>query len=473
MTTRRDFIRTMSVASAGIALGSNGILNAATHMPNQKPKGEKVKIAYIGVGNRGGQIIDDFAKTQMVEVVALCDVDMGAPHTQKAIGMYPKAKQFRDFRKMFDEAGKDFDAVAIATPDHTHFPITMLALASGKHVFVEKPLARTFYECELLMEAARKRPHLATQMGNQGHSEANYFQFKAWKEAGIIKDVHAVTAHMNNSRRWHQWDSNMHRFPTGQQLPKDMDWDTWLGATQWHDFHENYHHGQWRCWYDFGMGALGDWGAHLLDTVHEFLELGLPYEITMKYANGHNDYFYPYSSTILFRFGARNGMPPVDVTWYDGLDNLPPIPAGYGVSGLDPNIPTTNQSNEQKTKLNPGKIIYSKDLIFKGGSHGSTLSIIPEEKAKEMAHLLPEVPKSPSNHFENFLLACQGKEKTRSPFEIVGTLCQVFSLGVIAQRLNTQLFFDPRTKQITNNAFANAMLTQIPPRKGWDEFYKL
>jgi hypothetical protein len=163
----------------------------------------------------------------------------------------------------------------------------------------------------------------------------------------------------------------------------------------------------------------------------------------------------------------------VDVTWYDGLDNLPPIPAGYGVSGLDPNIPVTNQTNQRQAKLNPGKIIYTKDLIFKGGSHGSTLSIIPEEKAKEMAHLLPEVPKSPSNHFENFLLACQGKEKTRSPFEIVGPLCQVFSLGVMAQRLNTQLFFDPRTKQITNNAFANAMLTQAPPRKGWDEFYKL
>jgi predicted dehydrogenase len=473
MTTRRDFIRTMSVASAGIALGSNGILNAATNMPNQKPKGEKVKIAYIGIGNRGMQIIEHFAETQMVDVVALCDVDMGAPHTQKVIGMYPKAKQFRDFRKLFDQAGKDFDAVAIATPDHSHFPITMLALASGKHVYVEKPMARTFYEAELLMEAARKRPNVVTQMGNQGHSEANYFQFKAWMEAGIIKDVHAVTAHMNNERRWHKWDANIHRFPTGQQLPKDMDWDTWLGAAQWHDYHPDYHQGQWRCWYDFGMGALGDWGAHLLDTVHEFLELGLPYEVTMKYADGHNDYFYPFSSTILFKFPARKGMPPVDVTWYDGLDNLPPIPAGYGVSGLDPNIPVTNQTNQRQAKLNPGKIIYTKDLIFKGGSHGSTLSIIPEEKAKEMAHLLPEVPKSPSNHFENFLLACQGKEKTRSPFEIVGPLCQVFSLGVMAQRLNTQLFFDPRTKQITNNAFANAMLTQAPPRKGWDEFYKL
>ena len=461
----------MALAGASLALG--GVANAQDFVAKREKKAEKVKIAYIGIGNRGEQIINDFARTGMVEVTALCDVDMGAPHTQRVIAMYPKAKQFRDFRQMFDKASNLFDAVAIATPDHSHFPITMLALASGKHVYVEKPLARTFYEAELLMEAARKRPHLATQVGNQGHSEANYFQFKAWMDAGIIKDVTAVTAHMNNARRWHGWDSNIEKFPTGEQLPPDMDWDTWLCAAAHHDYHHDYHQGQWRCWYDFGMGALGDWGAHILDTVHEFLELGLPYEISMLYSKGHNDYFFPYSSTILFRFPQRKGMPPVDVTWYDGLDNLPPIPAGYGVSGLDPNIPATNQGDTNNATLFPGKIIYSKDLIFKGGSHGSTLEIIPEEKAREMADKLPEVPQSPSNHWENFLLACQGLEKTRSPFEINGVLSQVFSLGVIAQRLNTQLFFDPRTKQITNNAFANAMLTGIPPRKGWDEFYKL
>ena len=146
------------------------------------------------------------------------------------MGMYPKAKQFRDFRQMFDKAGNEFDAVAIATPDHSHFPISMLALASGKHVYVEKPLARTFYEAELLMQAALKRPNLATQVGNQGHSEANYFQFKAWMDAGIIKDVTAVTAHMNNPRRWHKWDTNIYKLPSGQQLPKDLDWNTWLGA---------------------------------------------------------------------------------------------------------------------------------------------------------------------------------------------------------------------------------------------------
>ena len=481
MSTRRDFLKTVSLATGGVALGGVDLMasNAKKKKVVSTPTPEKVKIAYIGIGNRGEQIINDFAKTGMVEVVALCDVDMGAPHTQKTIAKYPNAKQYRDFRKMFDEIGNEFEAVAVAVPDFAHFPICMLAVSEGKHVYVEKPMCRTFYEEELLMEAAKKHPNVVTQVGNQGHSEANYFQFKAWKDAGIIKDVTAVTAHMNNSRRWHPWDTTEEpyasykiKYPPAHALPKDMDWDTWLGTAAYHDYSPDYHLGQWRCWYDFGMGALGDWGAHLLDTVHEFLELGLPYEVTLTHAKGHNDYYFPYSSTILFRFPARKDMPPVDVTWYDGIDNLPPIPAGYGVQGLDPNIPVTNQG-AIKTKLNPGKIIYSKELTFKGGSHGSPLTIIPAEKAKEMADKLPEVPKSPSNHFQNFLLACMGKEKTRSPFEINGVLSQVFSLGVIAQRLNTQLFFDARTKQFTNNNFANSLLVGMPPRKGWEEFYKL
>ena len=475
MVTRRDFLKTMAMTSAGFALGSGEMLHGANvaDLSIAKPKAGKVKIAYIGIGNRGEQIINDFERTGMTEVVALCDVCMGQKHTQKVMNKFPKAKRFKDFRELFDKAGNEFDAVAIATPDHSHFPISMLALASGKHVFVEKPMARTFYEAELLIQGALKRPNQVTQVGNQGHSEANYFQFKAWMDAGIIKDVTAVTAHMNDARRWHKWDPNISKLPEGQQIPEGMDWDTWLCACPYHDYNAKYDQGNWRCWYDFGMGALGDWGAHILDTVHEFLNLGLPYEVTLLRGDGHNDYFYPMSSTILFRFPARGNMPPVDVTWYDGVDNLPPIPAGYGVSGLDPNIPATNQGNTSNSKLHPGKIIYTKDLTFKGGSHGSTLSIIPEEKAKEMASKLPEVPKSPSNHYANFLLACQGLEKTRSPFEINGVLSQVFCLGVIAQRLNTQLFFDARTKQFTNNAFANSLLANVPPRKGWEQFYKL
>ena len=471
MASRRDFLKTASLFSAGLAFNGMDILAKNNHV--QQPKFEKVKIAYVGIGNRGEQDIDEFAKTGMVEVVALCDVDMGNKQTEKVMNMYPNAKRFKDFREMFEKAGNEFEAVCIATPDHSHFPIAMLAMKEGKHVYVEKPMSRTFMEAELMMQMAKKNPQLVTQVGNQGHSEANYFQFKAWQDAGIIKDVTAVVGHMNNVRRWHTWDSNISRLPEADPMPKTMDWDTWLCAVPYHEYNEKYHQGNWRCWYDFGMGALGDWGAHILDTVHEFLHLGLPYQIKLVYSKGHNDYFYPYSSTILFRFAARENMPPVDVTWYDGLDNLPPLPEGYGRSELAANIPPYSQGEIKDSDLNPGKIIYTKDLIFKGGSHGSTLSIIPEKRAKEMEGLLPQVPESPSNHYVNFLRAIRGEEKTRSPFEINGVLSQVFCLGVIAQRLNADLYFDTRLKQFTNNQFANAMLAGSLPRKGWEKFYDL
>ncbi|MCR4765907.1 MAG: Gfo/Idh/MocA family oxidoreductase [Bacteroidaceae bacterium] len=471
MASRRDFLKTTSLLSAGLAFNGMDILAKNIHV--QQPNIDKVKIAYIGIGNRGEQDISEFEKTGMVEVVALCDVDMGNIQTEKVMNKYPNAKRFKDFREMFEKVGNEFEAVCIATPDHSHFPIAMLALSEGKHVYVEKPMSRTFIEAELMMQMARKNPQLATQVGNQGHSEANYFQFKAWQEAGIIKDVTAVVGHMNNVRRWHKWDSNITRFPEADPMPPTMDWDTWLCALPYHDYSEKFHQGNWRCWYDLGMGVLGDWGAHILDSVHEFLNLGLPYQIKMVRAEGHNDYFYPYSSTILFRFAARGNMPPVDITWYDGLDNQPPLPEGFGKSELAANIPGTNQGEYRDAGLNPGKIIYTKDLIFKGGSHGSTLSIIPEKRAKEMEGMLPKVPESPSNHYVNFLRAVRGEEKTRSPFEINGVLSQVFCLGVIAQRLNADLYFDTRLKQFTNNHFANAMLAGSLPRKGWEYFYNL
>ncbi|MBD5265266.1 MAG: Gfo/Idh/MocA family oxidoreductase [Bacteroides sp.] len=475
MISRRNFLKTMGASAMTMALGGIGNTLAAA-APGREPKvskNDKVRIAYIGIGNRGEQNIDEFARTGMVDVTVLCDIDMGAHHTQKVMNMYPNAKRFRDFRDMFDKASGDFDAVCASVPDHMHFPIAMLAMANGKHIYLEKPMCRTFLEGELMMEMAKRHPEVVTQVGNQGHSEGNYFQFKAWKDAGIIKDVTAITAHMNNSRRWHNYDSKILQMPGGEPMPADIDWETWTGPCAYHGFSDKYHQGNWRCWYDYGMGALGDWGAHLIDTAHEFLELGLPYEVSMEYANGHNSYFFPYSSTIKFRFPARAGMPPCDITWYDGLDNLPPIPSNYGESEYNPNVPSTNQGNTPVSQLNPGKIIYGRDLTFKGSSHGSTLSILPSANANDIKSQLPEVPQSPSNHYVNFLRACQGTEKTRSPFEINGVLSQVFCLGVIAQRLNDKLYFDARTKQFTNNAFANALLSGMPPRKGWEDFYKL
>lgn len=459
----------VTVAPTILTKVASGITLPATSLASAN---ERVNLACCGIGNRGAEIINALYNTGLANIVALCDTDMGAPHTLKILEKFPDVPRFQDFREMFDKMGSQIDAVSVGVPDHSHFPITMLAMSLGKHVYVEKPMARTFNEIELMMKAEKKYK-VAAQMGNQGHSDANYFQFKAWVEAGIIKDVTAITAHMNSARRWHGWDTGITRFPDGQSVPGTLDWDTWLGVVHHHDYHKDFINGQWRCWYDFGLGALGDWGAHIIDTAHEFLNLGLPYEVSPVKLEGHNPFFFPQSSTLSFKFPKRGKMPPVEITWYDGVNNIPQVPEGYGVSELDPNIPPTSTGKIQPAKLNPGKIIYSKELTFKGGSHGSTLSIIPEEKAKEMAGKLPEVPKSPSNHFKNFLQACKGLEKCRSSFEVAGPLSQVFTLGVMAQRLNTKLEINRKTKQITNNKMANEMLVGLPPRKGWEQYYKL
>ncbi|GAA4182011.1 MULTISPECIES: Gfo/Idh/MocA family oxidoreductase [Sphingobacterium] len=466
--SRRSFVK-QSVIAAGAVMLSNSVLGKV----NLASPNERVNLACVGLGNRAADIIKELYKTGLCNIVALCDVDLGAKHTQEILSMFPDAPKFKDFRVMFDKMGNQIDAVSIGTPDFSHFAITMLALDLGKHVYVEKPMARTFLEVELMTNKARKNPKLITQMGNQGHSEANYFQFKAWKDAGIIKDITRIDAHMNMPRRWHGWDVNMKGFPAAEITPDTLDWELWQMQTLGHNYNKDFVNGQWRCWYDFGMGALGDWGAHILDTAHEFLDLGLPTEVSAVKLDGHNSYFFPMSSTLKFHFPKRKKMPAVDINWYDGLDNLPPIPEGYGVSGLDPNIPAPSTGKLEPAKLNPGKIIYGKDLTFKGGSHASILQIIPETKAKELESRLPEVPKSPSNHYANFLKACKGEEKTRSAFEIAGPLSQVFCLGVIAQRLNTKLIFDPQRKEISNDKFANALLAGPPPARGWEQYYKM
>ncbi len=474
-SSRRRFVKDVLALSAATVIPT--ILTSKVsgrNMPESRLVGanERVNIACCGIGNQGGGITRALYNTGLANLVAFCDTDMGAPHTEQMLKDFPDVPRYQDFRRMLEEMDSQIDAVIVGTPDHSHFPITMMAMAMGKHVFVEKPLARTFHENELLMKAAKKY-NVVTQMGNQGHSGANYFQFKAWKDAGVIKDVTAITAHMNSPRRWHGWDTGMRAFPRGMQVPSTLDWDLWLAAAPFHEYDKDFINGQWRCWYNFGLGALGDWGAHIIDTAHEFLELGLPSEIECLKATGHNGLFFPQSSTISFKFPARRNMPPVEITWYDGVDNIPEVPEGYGVSELDPDIPPPSDGRIQPSKLNPGKIIYSKDLTFKGGSHSSTLSIIPEEKGKEMESRLPDVPESPSNHYANFLLACKGQEKTRSPFEVAAPLSQVFSLGVIAQQLDAKLVFDRESKKITNNSAANLLLEGYPPRKGWEQYYKV
>jgi hypothetical protein len=369
---------------------------------------------------------------------------------------------------MFDQMADEIDAVLIAIPDHAHFCVAMLAMSLGKHVYVEKPLAHTFGQCERLIDLA-ERSGVVTQMGNQGHSGANYFQFKSWTEAGVIKDVERISAFMNKDRRWHGWGASVKKYPS-QPLPEGMDWDTWHCSGPVQPFSDKLHPQEWRSWYDYGSGAFGDWGPHILDTAHRFLELGLPRTITALKRDGANDLVFPQASTIQFQFAKRKAMPACTVTWYDGKENLPKVEDDLGELMKNPD--TGKMEIKPLNISKPGKIIYGKDLTFAGGSHSDALRVVPQKKFMEVRETLPRIAGKNSNHYANYLLACKGEEESRSPFHVSGELTQVFNLGVIAQRLGGTIKFNPKTRRITNNKTGNALLDPAP-RKGWEEYYKM
>jgi len=455
--TRRQFISASLGTAAALAVAPARLsAQAAQRQTAFVPADRPLRLAFAGIGNRGLDMLKTFAATNLTSVAALCDVDLDAPHTREARELFPSVPRFRDFRTMLAASGDAIDAVVVATPDHTHFPAAMHSMAAGKPVYLEKPLAHTFREVDLLIAMAA-RSGVVTQMGNQGHSGNNYFQFKAWAEAGVITDVTKIVMFMNSERRWHGW--KVDGFPSGEPMPPGLDWDLWHGARPMHPFSTKLHPQTWRGWFDYGNGAFGDWGPHILDTAHRFLELGLPRTIEAVNRDQASPYIFPQASTIRFDFAARGSKPPVDVWWYDGVANKPPLPAELGPGAV--------------LKEEAGKFIYSRTLTFKGGTHGDTLRVIPEARMQELAPTLPKVAGGFSDHATNFVLACQGKEESRSPFHVSGPLTQVFLLGVIAQRLGGRLAFDSARRVFTGNPEATALLAGPPPRAGWERYYKL
>ncbi len=431
-------------------------------------RGDKVRLACCGIGGRGAAVIKELQATGLAEIVALCDTELGSARTAEIPSLFPAAARYRDFRKMFDDAAQ-FDAVAIATPDFSHFPIAMQAMAIGKHIYCEKPMGQSFRQIQLMMDAERKYK-VAAQMGNQGHSGQGYFQFEAWTKAGVVKNVRRIDAFMNSPRRWH--GKSVSDFLPAEPVPPDLDWDVWQATATPHAFNPGYLVGEWRSWYDYGNGALGDWGAHIFDNAHQFLKLGLPTEVESVKIEGHSRFLFPQASTLAFRFPARKGMPPLELTWYEGQQNLPPLPADFGLSVVDPNIPPPTAGSIETQRLAPGKVIYGEGLTFKGGSHASELQILGPA-AQDMAARLTPVPQSPSNHFANFLKAAMGLETCRSRFAVAGPLCQTMALGVIAQRVDAKLQFDPATRRITNHKVADGLLAGATPRPEWEQYYRL
>ena len=315
----------MGAAAASAAAFSFPNLRAAAASPNGK-----VNMAFVGIGHQAKHDFNMFAYYKdVVNVVAFCDTQMGAEHTLNVLKARPDVPRYQDFRKMFDEHGREIDAVCIAIPDFAHFPAAMLAMAMGKAVYCEKPMGNCFREIGL-MTAAAKRHKVVTQMGNQGHSDANYWQMKALVASGFVKDVTHVDAYMcANNRRWFKWKGTMAEMPGEEAEPAEMDWDVWLAQRPFRPFNHNFINGDWRCFYEYGTGALGDWGAHLFDAAHEFLKLGLPTRIETVKNDRRTPVVFPMASTIRYVFPARGeGLPACTLTWHDGAGNFPAPVAG-------------------------------------------------------------------------------------------------------------------------------------------------
>lgn len=456
---RRAFLKGMLAAGAFPLMP--GCFSPKSYLVNGK-----VRLAAIGCGAQAWFDLKTLAKNKdLCEVVALCDTDIGAPHTRAALKAYPTLPRFQDFRKMFDKMANEIDAVLIGTPDHSHFCAAMHAIRLGKHVYVEKPLAHSFRECELLMQAEAEYG-VVCQMGNQGHSGDNFYQYRDYVKEGILKDVTKVVSHMNMQRRWHKWGGKTSSYPMGEKMPATLDWDSWLSSAPAHPFSKDLAYGEWRCWYDYGNGCMGDWGAHILDTIHRFTLGGdLPTEVAISNCTGHNAYVFPIQDTLTMKFPKKGNHGDVTVEWYEGLDNKPALPEGFFYQTNKGLFPASSANDGLiDPQLKPGKEIYLADgSVWQGLSHSSTLMRCGDK-------FKPAFEKSHNDHWRNFLLACRGEEEAKSPFRVTAPLSQIFCLGVIAQRLNRNFAFDPVTKTSPDKE-VNLLLQGPAPRKGWEGYY--
>lgn len=421
-------------------------------------------MAFVGIGNRGLTNLQLFKHyTELVDVVALCDTDLGGAAAVPALKICPEVPRYTDFRKMFDEMEDSIDAVCVSTPDFSHFPVTMLAMSKGKHVYVEKPIGNRFDEIELMTKAAEKYG-VVTQMGNQGHSDGNWYQCKSLVESGFMRDVTRIEAFMCAARRWHKYNGELREMPPAENPPAGLDWNSWLAQRGERGYNQAYMNGEWRCFYEYGTGPMGDWGAHIFSTAWEHLKLGLPSKIEVLKNEKKTEVVYPLSSTTVFTFPSRGkGLPECRLIWRDGLGNFPELP---------PDL--TNR--RWKRQMNGAEVYGAEGRVFARTSHSAPFVPVagcnPSDPAVKKIFNSFERPKY--NHYESFLRAIRGEAEVRSPFSIGGPLSQICALGSLAVELGEPVLdFDPAAKKFAANGKANAMLSGGEPRSGWEEFYKL
>ncbi len=410
------------------------------------PPSGRLNLAGIGAGGRGRADLDELAGEN---IVALCDVD--EQRCADSRKKFPRAKFYRDYRRLLDELDKEIDAVVVATPDHTHAVIAMAAMQQSKHVYCEKPLAHSLHEVRQLTEAARAKG-VRTQLGNQGHSFDSIRQFCELVWAGAIGPVREVHAWCQNSYRPRNHRVRPVETPA---VPATLDWDLWLGPAPQRPYHPAYLPGSWRGWVDFGTGIIGDWTCHVIDPVFWALNLGAPSSVQADAVEYDDPALraetYPPGCILRYEFPARAGRPAVKVTWYDGSQK-PPRPDELEANRQLPNIGAVIIGDQ-------GKILY--------GSHGAGgAQLIPKVRNDAFPRPAQTIARSPGHQAE-WVAACKGGSPAGSNFNYGGPLTEVALLGVLALRFNRQkLEWDAPACRITNHDAANALI-RPPYRTGW------
>jgi predicted dehydrogenase len=431
---RRTFLKTASLASAAVALPN--ILRSQG--PDGQSPNNKLNVAFCGVGGRGSAAV---AGLKTENFVAFCDVD--DDRAAKTYLEFPGVPRFKDYRAMLDKLGNQIDAVTVSTPDHMHFPIAMAAIALGKHVFVEKPLTHTVSEARQLAAAASEKK-VATQMGNQGHAGEGMRVLKEWLDAGVLGEVREVHS-WTDRPIWPQGVKKPDHSKMMPVVPATLDWDLWLGVAAAREYDPAYLPFTWRGFYDFGCGALGDMGCHIMDGTYWALGLTAPTAVEAVCANA-TDISYPTASVIRYDFPARGGLPPVKWTWYDG-GMMPPTP---------PELEETRHLIDDGTLL-----VGSKATVF-ADTYYDSVRIIPEAKMKDAAPGLPRktLARVVGGHFAEWVRACKGGTPAGSNFSYSSRLTESVLLGNVAARAKRRIEWDSEAMRVTNLASANEFITE-------------
>ena len=461
-SSRRKFIKNASLVSAGFFIVPRHVLGRGFIAPS-----DKLNIAGIGAGGKGESDLSEFAKSPKVNIVALCDVDdRQAVNSRKN---FPNANYYKDFREMLDKEKNNIDACSVSTPDHTHAVATIAAMQLGKHVYTQKPLTHDIYEARTLTEAAKKYK-VVTQMGNQGGSGDGVRGAKEIYNAGLIGDVHTAYAWTNRP----VWPQGIPT-PTGKfDVPPELNWDLWLGTAKFIDYNPAYLPFNWRGWWAFGTGALGDMACHIMDPIYRILPILYPNSVECSVATVYKEMWNdtqnpdacPPSSIIHLNYPRTDGKGNIKVSWFDG--------------GLLPQRPDELLPEEAFGNWDGGVLLEGTKGKLLLDCYGENPRLLPTKLMKQVSLPKKTISRVPEGHYVQWVNACiagPGKGQTSSPFEYAGPFTESILIGNLAIRSyllkskdqypgRKKLLWDARNMKITNFDEANQFVKR-EYREGW------